>query len=818
MRYSAALAHVIGQRAWLLAIALFLFEAALPAQVSERITAVRADAYRAGAPLHVTVELSNTVGVDRIEIAYRQFGQRLYARRELALSGNTAAIDIPAADVAPPLLDYYLAVYGAAGTVIETYPPADAENHPNQIQLRDEPGVASDVIILSPDARERLNAEEVVISFSLLRADTTVDRTKTKVYLDEADLSGSLVIDDELVVVPADRIAGSLSAGEHAVRVELYDREGSRVSTSGWTFVVRATSDASSLEAAPDYATWKYRGSAQLEARNENINSDVTPFRRATLSANATSGAYQFTGRMHVTNEEKADRQPQNRFFIGGESPWVKLGYGDTYPELSDLIMSGKRIRGFNGALMLGPVQLEVVSGAVTRSVASEVLGVFSADSLAAEQQRDPSGAFIVYDTAAVPQRWARVRYGTFDRNLFVIRPSIGKEDSRISFSYLKAKDDIGSVKYGIRPQENMVVGSDFLLSFDRHGIELTGQAAIGFVNKDITGGTLSDADIDSIFAGSDGDIDPQDVRDLKKYLGNYITVNQNLVPLSLKNTSTIAYDAGLRLNYFNNVFRFSFFRHGESFQSFGQSFYRADIKGFAVTDRLRLANNRVLLAAGLERFDDNTAQTKASTTTSTTGNVGLSYLSPTEFPSVTLGYLLADNKNTVPADSFAAVDDRTNRFLVQLNRQFTYVGQHSASLGFSTSSRDDRSRRNLDATTIAFTLGNSTRFSFPLETNVTVAFNSTEFSSVDTSLQAATSTFHYTTLSASGLYRFLDGRLHCAATLSPTFGDIARTLADASARYYFQKNLSLQTQLSLYFNKSAHNDVIWSVILRMDV
>jgi hypothetical protein len=63
-----------------------------------------------------------------------------------------------------------------------------------------------------------------------------------------------------------------------------------------------------------------------------------------------------------------------------------------------------------------------------------------------------------------------------------------------------------------------------------------------------------------------------------------------------------------------------------------------------------------------------------------------------------------------------------------------------------------------------------------------------------------------------------MDERLHCAATASPTFGDISRTLMDASARWFFRKDLSLQGQLSLYLNKNTGNDVIWSLVLRLDV
>jgi len=48
--------------------------------------------------------------------------------------------------------------------------------------------------------------------------------------------------------------------------------------------------------------------------------------------------------------------------------------------------------------------------------------------------------------------------------------------------------------------------------------------------------------------------------------------------------------------------------------------------------------------------------------------------------------------------------------------------------------------------------------------------------------------------------------------------------LVDANVQYYFMKNISVQTQLSLYFNSKLFNvtpvtnDVVWSIILRADI
>lgn len=817
MKYCRVPAPNFRQRLGLIAAALFLFLSVLSAQVSERITAFRTDTFRPGMPLTATVELSNTVGIDHIEFAYRQFGKQVYSRREMILSGTTATLTIPATDLAPPFLEYFIQFFGAGGTIVETYPVSDPENHPNQIQLEESASSRREIIILSPEENEKVRAEEVVISFSLLHADSSVDPQSTRIFIDGTDISSSAVISNELIVISPENFSISLSGGRHTIRVDLFGKDGTPGASNSWSFIVREFVDQSVSPMKESYAGWRYRGSAQLETRNEKISNSVTPYNRSTVSAGASHGDLSFNGRLHITNEEKPSRQPQNRFFIGMEYKWITLGYGDTYPVISDMIMTGKRVRGINGSLSLGAFSLDIIKGDITRHIDTDVLKTFPVDSLVSEQQQDPAAAFIVYDSSSAIHQWAKIRPGTFDRNLLVVSPTFGRADNRIRFSYLKSKDNIESIRFGVKPQENAVFGSDLLLTFDDRNIEISGQAAVSMTNKDITNGSLTEDEIYTIF-GSSSDIDPDDVNDMRKYFSGIITVNEHLIPLSLKNQSTLAYDAGIGLHYFNNSFRFTYLRHGESFQSFGQPFYRTDIKGYSITDRLRLADNQLLISGGYERLQDNTAQTKATTTTSQTGNVGVTYTSRTDIPSISLGYLLASNDNELHPDSLFATDDQTHRFIVQLNKRFTYGAQHSASLSFTTSNRDDKTKQNLDTRTTTFTLGNISRFTIPLQTTVSASFNSTKLNSTALIPGVSGTSINYTTLYLNGIYRMAGDRLRLSGTVNPTFGDISRTLLDANAQYFFLPNLSLQSQLSFYLNKQTDNDVIWSFILRLDI
>jgi hypothetical protein len=788
------------------------------AQISDKILKIDVEAYRTGEQMGIKVELANATAIDRIEFLYRSFGESEFRRIEMQLLGNIASGSIPANHLVPPFLEYYLTMYLRNGAPEETYPAENPREHPLKIDLQGA-GVRSDdaIIVLSPEEKESVTPDDLVISFSLLNADSSVDRTNVKTYLDGADISSSSVISDNLVVVSP---PGGLAGGRHTVRVELFDRAGNSTHSASWGFSLKGMDFTEPIQTP---SGWLTTSSLQAETRNEDIAGSTAPYNRLSVSAGGTYNAFRINGLLHVTNEETDRRQPQNRFYIGGESPWLRLAYGDHYPVFQELIMTGRRVRGFNGNLTLGFFNLDVSAGDVLRRIESDTVNTFPTDSLAAEQSRDSLSAYGPYGQ----NRWARLRYGTFSRDLLIVRPIFGKrEGAHFGFTYLKSKDDIGSVAYGRKPEENLVLGSDLSLPFDHRNVEITAQAAFSATNKDITEGTFSDERIDSLYADYNQST-RDNIRRVKDNFSRFITINENLVPLNFKNTPTLAYEGALALNYFNNYFKFTYLRHGNNFESFGQSFVRTDIVGFNIADRLRLVNNQLSLSAGLERLQDNTAETKPATTTSTTGSVSASWFSRTDFPNVTLAYLRAANSNDYSStDSvlFASylVDDRINRVLVQVGKEFLLGPRHNAMFSVSTSSRDDGRPRwakdiahtNFDTRNTTVALNDAITLSIPLELFFSVATSSTSFHLS----QSTDTTVAYTTLYGSAQYKAVGNKLILNGSVSPTLGDIRRTLIDARAQYYFVPNLSLMGQLSLYFNKVGSNDVIWSLILRVDV
>jgi len=796
-----------------LLVALLAFSAPVYSKAVDRVSGVTAKPAHPGEALIVQAQLVDAAVMERVELAYRSFGQRDYRKMEMMVVDNTASATIPAPDVVAPFVEYYVIIYVRNSTEVETYPPVNPETQPLKTEVIEGNPANNFITIISPDENEQLESDDVLISFTVL-TDSTVDSAATRLRVDGKDITDEAVRSGNLMIVHPENANLLLSSGTHSIAVEVHGKDGKELARTTWSFGVRGGIPADGGISGG----WRYTSSIQLETRSENIGNTSTPYNRATLAAGGTYGDYRVNGKIYVTNEEREFRQPQNRFFLGAESPWLKLGAGDSYPTFPDLIMTGKRVRGFTANLSLGPFALDIATGQILRHVEGDTLKTFPHDSLNAEQNTDPFGTYVAYDTAA-SDVWAKIRGGTFARDLLVVHPRFGKKESSfLGFTFLKSKDDRSSLHYGVRPQENLVVGSDFVLTFIRRAIEISGQAALSATNKDITRDTFSDADIDSAFQNY-SESNRNNIKRVRDILSRFITVNENLIPLAAKNLPTLAYEGSLAVNAFDNTLRFTYLRHGNSFESFGQSFVRPDVVGYNLSDRVRLVRNILFLSGGFERLQDNTAETKLATTTSTTASAGVSYFPHTDFPNITLGYSRLANKNDYPVDSLRT-DDHTDRILAQISRPFIYHGRHQATASISTSSRNDQTPRNFDVHSTSVILGVTSTFEIPLQTVVSVSSNWNSFFTFDPVTHNAEVSRDYTMIYLRGEYRLADDRLRLSGTVSPMIGDasLRRTLLGGGAQYFFTTKVSALTDVNCYLNGNRDNDLIGSVILRVDM
>jgi hypothetical protein len=788
---------------------LLALPAVVVAQLSSAVSGVSPDDVVARTSVTLSVSLRDGNTATSILLLCRPFGTREFKRVEMDLRGSTASTVLRSDVVVPPFVEYYLVLSDASGRR-EAYPRGSSgdpltQPPPQLLHLTVKDEAEQQVLFLSPDPNAILSPEDLLISISLLRADSTVAARSTQIRLDDANVTSAAVFSGDLVVLSPANLGIRLSPGRHTVKVGLFNRRGQFQQSAELVFYIRELGVGSLLSSTIPQRRFDYDANVNIESRHEQISSNSTWYNRASGSFKGYTGIWKLSGNMFVTSDEKKDRQPQDRYYLGVATPWVEAGYGDHYPNFPEIMLSGKRVRGLQTKARYGIFGLDLTLGEIARSVEGSLVKSFPADSFSVEFQRDSTATFGQVNSTT----WGKYSYGTFARKLFAVRPSFGNRETwEVGFTWLNSGDDMGSIHYGIKPQENLLVGTDFMAKFDNSRIELTGQAAFSAYNSDISSGTFTDAYIDSVYkTGAEG------IKKARDYLKRYITVNDNFRPLSVKELSTVAYQCGLGLEYFGNAFHATYLFRGSDYNSFGQSYLQTDLQGIQLTDRARLLDNQLFVTLGFEHLTDNTSNTKAATTVFSNANLAATWFPGRNLPTVTMGFSRYGNNNSLAAsgpDSLSAILDATLRFYLQSSYDFVMGARHTATCSFSTSKRTDETIHKYDVQNLTGELGLTTHFAFPLQTVISVAMYLNTMP--DATGTGSGVDLNYTALSLIGKYALVPEVLTLNGSLSPTFGDYKRTAADLGAEWRARPDMSVQLQLSFFHNDDGANDNIVSL------
>ncbi len=750
-------------------------------------------------PLVVSAGLQSTSELSRVELFYRQFGQSDFRSLEMRLLRDSAVIDIPANEIFPPFIEVYIVATNQNGTS-ETFPMENPQTNPARIIVDIKPKFESEIIILSPEEGENIKEGETYISLSFVYADTLVDKSKTKIQLNGVDLSDKIVFFDDLLIIPPEAIPSTTLIAGANLSVQTFTIDGSPYSTLQRAFTVLTTDQAEEIE-----NSFQGYGNAQAESRNENIKGSKKTYNR--LDARAF-GAYanflKANAQLTLSSEEKPENQPQNRYFFGLDARYAKLGLGDAYPRFPYSVMDGRRLRGFTFDLLLGGFNVNIANGELTRSVV-----------INSSQQ-------------------------TLQRKMTVVRPSFGKgEQFQWGFTYLKAKDSFDSTKLmPVNPQENVVFGTDLYVSFDDKRIEFTTQSALSLNNTDISAAPFTKDSIDSaIVRNPDSKSDFDNLKRFLPYLEKIITVNGSIEPINPIGGTSLIYENGLSFNYFGNYLKVSYLFHGRYYSSAGASSLRKDIKGFNITDRIRLLENRLFVTGSYEKLQNNTARNEITTTTYNAINTSVSYYPSGNFPNFTIGYGLNKNSNPLNSDTInknpvdkqialRALDDRTNRYFLQTSYDFSYWGRHNAAFNLDLSDKTDKTIKHQEISTFNTSVLISTVHDPKLESTVGFAVSSLSFLQFNALSQTTDeSSLSYQTISLSGRYKILEDILLVNATFAPTFGDFARTMFESSLTYMITQHQTAVVQFQFIANSSAvltptvtsKNDSYISLLYRID-
>ncbi|NUN07888.1 MAG: hypothetical protein HUU54_01800 [Ignavibacteriaceae bacterium] len=776
----------------------------IQAQVSNTISKINFGPAKEGEDVSVEVELLQNQQINRINFYYRNSAKSEFTEIEMELMGMAARCIIPGEDVTLPYVEYYVVVQTAQGE--DVYPGLSVE--PLKLIVQAGSPKDKEVIVMAPEKNSSVSLDEFFVSISLLRASDAVDKSKTKIFIDGADVTEMAVFADDIIIYVPENFGKKISLAGHNLRIELYDTQGNLYHTveSAFSVVQREV-----LELAA--GAFKYRGEVNAESRREDVRSVDTWYNNMRITSDGSFKNWNFSGNVYVTSEEKKHLQPNNRYSLNIRSSWLDLNFGDHNPRFPSLIMSGKRVRGVTGGLYLGYFNLDFTTGQVSRPIEGTVQNYITI--------RDTIGGSIVeIDSAKYGfPRASLSSFGTYERDVFAIRPSFGKgQNFQWGLTYLHSSDDPKSIAFSAKPKENIVLGTDLMIGFDDQKVLFTAQGAFNLINNDISGGNFTDAQLESFIKG----IDSTMLKDLDTYksardlASKFITVNQFIGPLNPQELPTVAGDAALQLSYFNNFLKVSYQYRGNEYTSFGSSFLRNDVAGFTIYDRLRLFENTLFLSGTFESLSDNLQETKFATTNFTTWNTSISYYPRTNLPNViaSIGQSITENGlDTLtsaliindPTKKSLVINDVTDKYYLQLGYDFFFKYKHQTSVSFNYTDRQDDSPGDYDVTSLNLNLSASTAWAEKFSSNFSFILSQTDLKGTP---------FNYVTLSLGGRYYMMNDKLVLNSSINPSFGDFKRVYADFYAQYFWLRNLSLMFQTRFIANSAsggipASNDLI---------
>ncbi len=307
--------------------------------------------------------------------------------------------------------------------------------------------------------------------------------------------------------------------------------------------------------------------------------------------------------------------------------------------------------------------------------------------------------------------------YGTYAQSFLAVRPEF-KFGSHVNWglNLVNAKDDPGSIDYGANPKEALVLGTSLDLNFDSRRVQVLSSVQASIANNDAEGTVDFDSLADQFdLSGSEKDMAEQVVNFFEST--GFLTLSQGLSPIP-----NLAYNAELRLNYFNNQFSLAYKNIDADFASPGNPFLLKDIRGLFISDNIRLLNNQVFLNLYFKNFDDNFSEDQYKSGNSDLGAI-LSYYPMRNLPSVTLSFGSQSRKNDLnpnSQDSLLAEDNSLQRIGISTSYDFPLGGlENTATFSVTNLQREDAIDDQNNSSFNVFSVGIRNKFSFPLTTRL---------------------------------------------------------------------------------------------------
>ncbi|MCH7938391.1 MAG: hypothetical protein IID13_01435 [Candidatus Marinimicrobia bacterium] len=672
----------------------------------------------------------------------------------------------------------------------------------------------SPILILSPTPRKIYLGDEVVIAVSLFNVED-VDEESIRLLLDGRDVTAQAEISADLVTY----LPSKLAQGSHQVELRVSNLSGVAQEPAAWRFLVAASASLTTER------TYSHSGKVVSAFRRDDIDKRVLEVGDLKLSYRGGWDWLKLRSNVRLTTQEDPFKPARNRYSASLSTSIFKLGLGDVTPRINRFILDGKRIRGYDADLRLKYFNLRIVKGELERVI-----------------QGRPESAYKVNDYFITSPDTAELRITrsgySFRRNLLAVRPSFGSgQNFELAFIYLKAKDDVPSVlselgdgeitiddsTFGVdyfsdfeptsgntrvvtfediksaardnaglftynlpdsnwtgrSPKDNLVVGSDLTLAFNKRRFVIQSGFAMSMLNNNIWDPVLTKEGLDTMFPGDDtvdgfiGGVDGISLDDIPVDPGDYeeyFHINANQVPLvpidvfgldtnrvgAILNMPSMAYHASMKLNYLRNFITLEYRQVGPEFNSLANPNIQKNVKVRSISDRLRLFRNKLMLSGKYRTTNDDIVKQPGEAITSTvTTNLSANINLGRGLPSFSIGTRSYTRENGVTTldtvavvsgtDTVNYIDRRESTTTKSLNLGFTYQlellgSRHDLSLNISRNDIADdytdritgdplyTTPRSPRAISRATAIGVNSRISDRLRTSLSLSTTASEF------------------------------------------------------------------------------------------
>lgn len=675
----------------------------------------------------------------RANIYFRISGEAVFRTAEMLIEQRTMSGEIPADEIKPPGLEYYIVATMEGGGKIQFPSGAPDLTQPLSVVVKDAVESAfgkEGVFVLSPDPGIKMTDGQVLIAFSINQNIHKINLDNLIIKLDGKNLTNRANMSEGIVALTVTGVV----PGIHYVTVDSKE-DGKSERLADWVFHIQSREEIKRAERSLD-------GRLNLGYSHENVSEDVRNITYADGRLNGKLSGMEWATRIYLTNRERGNLQPQNRFLLSVKYGGLTLRGGDFYPRISEFTAWGLRTRGAEAVFISDYFNLNVAWGYTRRATEGE--GTYDT-------------TFVTPDSMQIDPRI--IRAGNYERQLLAIRPAFPiTRHAILGINILKSKDGLSSIDWGSAPKDNLVIGADLKIKSPDRRVQFSTETAISLYNRDFSDGAMEDARDFEDFIVINQYFDP--LPSDSSILEEGLSVNELAGKLIDEITkSSLAHRSSLILNYFNNELRLGYKTIGRSFHSLGSPSILTDVAGFSLQDRLRLLKNRLYLTLGYEEYANNINERSPTTLERNIIRGSIAYYSPVKYPNINFGLRLYDRVNdgerveniisiedTIVTDT--RIDQQTFNYNLGINQVFK-TGQyvHTASLLYNSTISEDYVFEGQDADVVSLNLNLVSRFGGFLETRL--AYNN----SVQKSMSGGYKV-DYNTISVYGRYTILPRRL----------------------------------------------------------